>query len=308
MDSTPSRAPAEGPEPVPVRPYGAGSTPPRGPWVRRTWPILVGVVAAIVVVGVVAVTLAGSGNSTNGTAPTYSSAARAANDAAGGVPGGPWDLVVAAGLNLATATTAAANATVGSGCSYTSPGGGPASTSMFVPRYGGSFSSGGSPWWGMIYFQPSSHDVLLVAVVNGSAQPVLIASGTCTTTFENYTLIPSHVVDSSTAASVVWNTGGSTFLSTHSNLTFNRAVGLLGGGKQCVVTTGPCWLVEYTPCNPISQSNPTGNVPVFYAVVSGTTGSVIAALPSTSTCASSGFSLGPGALTAPSSAVRPTGA
>ena len=253
--------------------------------------MIAGVVAVIIIAGFVAITLAGSGGSGSGSNPAYSTASRSANVIASGTSGGPWQLVVAAGIQLDTATTAAANATVGSGCTYSAPEGGAPPSSIFVPRYAGSPSAGVSPWWGMIYFQPTSHDVLLVTVVNGTAQATLIASGPCTSTFQNYTTIPAKVVDSTTAASVAWNGGGSAFLSTHSNQSFNVVLGLLGGGTSCVLTAGPCWLIEYTPCNPLGTSNPAGSQPVFYALVNGATGSLMADLPSSSTCSSSGVTL-----------------
>ena len=271
--------------------------PARAPLARRLWPVLVAVVAAIVVVGIVAFTLEGSGSSGNRSAPPYSSATRTANSVATGVSGGPWNLVVAFGVNLAVSITALANATVGSGCTYSAPGGGAPPSTLFVPRYGGSFSSGGSPWWGMVYFQPISHDVLLVDVINGSAQSVLVASGSCTNTFENYTTIPAKVVDSPTVASAVWgpNGGGAAFLAAHSNRSFNMFMGVLGGGSACLITAGPCWLVEYTPCNPFGQSNPAGNQPSLGWLLNGATGTILTGLTGSSTCSSGGFVLAHGA-------------
>lgn len=139
-----------------------------------------------------------------------------------------------------------------------------------------------------MYYHPASHQVLFVNVLNGSGIAVLVATGSCASTFENYSTIPGNVVDSSTMASSVWNAGGSSFVSAHSNETFNLAFALLGGGKSCVLTAGPCWVVEYTPCDPATLTGPAGSQPVFYALVNATTGAVIAALPSSSTCASSG--------------------
>ena len=174
-----------------------------------------------------------------------------------------------------------------------------------MPRYGGGFGSGGSPWWGMIYFQPMSHQVLLVEVVNGSAQATLIASGTCTDTFQNYSTIPaSHVVDSPTVASAAQSAGGSAFLSVHPHEKFNMVQILFGGGTACILTTGSCWLVEYTPCNPMSSSNPAGSQPVFYSLMNGTTGTVLAHVSTSSTCPAPGVTLIASGLGA-SGGVRP---
>ena len=291
-EPAPSAAPPGSTSPAAAGTTGHSRSPTRPPRSRRVLPVIVVAVVGIVLSGFRALTLAGPGDPGNGSAPPYSLASQAANKVAAGASGGPWDLVVAAGVHLEVATTAAANGTVGSGCTYTSPEGGPPPPSVFVPRYEGSFSAGGSPWWGMIYFQPTSHEVLLVEVVNGSAYATVVASGSCTSTFQNYTTIPANVVDSPTAASAAWRGGGSTFLSTHSNESFNVVLALLGGGSACVLTSGPCWLIEYTPCDPLATSNPVGSQPVFYALVNGATGVLLADLPSSSTCSSSGVTLG----------------
>lgn len=261
--------------------------------------MVVGIVAVIVVTGIVALTLRGTESAPNGAVPPYSSASRAAGQVVSGVPGGPWDLVVAAGLGLTAPALAPVNSTLGSNCTYNSPLGGPPPSSVFVPRYGGGFDSGGSPWWGMIYFQSTSHQALLVEVLNGSARATLIASGGCTDTFQSYGSIPGNVVDSSAVATAVQTAGGSAFLSEHAQEKFNRVLGLAGGGTACILTSGPCWLVEYTPCNPLSSSNPAGSQPEFLALVNGLTGAVITHLARSSTCPQPGVTLADGGLGAP---------
>jgi hypothetical protein len=259
---------------------------------------VVGIVAAVVVLAVLGVVLLGKGGpGLGGTAGSvaYSEAVSAANQQANSIAGGPWTLVAVAGVDLAQASEAASNGSLGSGCTYTSTGGGIVSTALFVPGFHGSLSSGVAPFWGMIYYQNVSHEVLIVDVQNGSAHALVIASGSCTTYFGALTAIEGSLVDSSVAAANSWGQGGSDFVAQYPNVAFNLEMGLLGGGKACGLAAGPCWLIQYTPCNPLSASGPSGSQPTFAALLNATTGHVVVMSSSTTTCGS-GVPLSPGVL------------
>ena len=272
------------------------SPAPRAPLAHRLWPVVVGVVVAIVILGLVAMTLGGggSGGSAGGADLSYSQASGATDHVAQGVSGGPWHLVLAGAADMAREGWIPVNATTGSGCTYTSLSSGGLPSGIYLPASSANYSSGVSAWWYMVYFQPASQEILLVDDVNGTAQPVMTATGSCTSQFANYTTVPSTVVDSTTAASAVYSganslfPSGSTFLSQHTNVRFNLFLGLLGGGSACRFTSGPCWGFEYTPCNPITGGGPAGSVPTYYALVNAADGSVLGAFPASASCSSSG--------------------
>jgi hypothetical protein len=273
---------------APAGPVGAAATPaidyspPRRPS-RLRWAIATLVVVAVVVLGYVAVEGFGPGVSPHaGNGSSYSAAEVLANKSANGVPGGPWELVTALGYAPAAFAQATANSSIVAGCTVSSAGEG-LTTSVDLPAFVGSFSSGVAPWWGMFYYQPTTEQLLVVEVVNGLATALLIASGTCIASFQKLTPIPSDAEDSPTAALAAWDQEGSTFVSAHSNLTLNLELALIGGGSYQGTPIGPSWLIEYSPCLPLALGGPTGSQPTFEAIVDALTGTVAPVVTST-TC------------------------
>ena len=241
---------------------------------RRWWPIVAVVVVAIVVLAYFALGDFGPGGSgKGGNGSSFATAEALANRTASSVAGGPWQLVTALGYAPATEVQASANSSLPAGCNVTSAGGG-LTTSVVLPAFDGSFSSGQAPWWGMIYYQATTAELLLVDVVGGIAAALLIASGTCVSEFQKLAPIPSDAEDSPAAASAAWGQGGSAFVSAHSNLTLNLEIALIGGGSYEGAPIGPSWLVEYSPCLPLELGGPTGTQPAFEAVVNALTGGV----------------------------------
>jgi hypothetical protein len=136
----------------------------------------------------------------------------------------------------------------------------------------------------MIYYQTTTHELLMVEVVNGSAVPIATAVGSCTASFQNLDTVPSGVVDSSVAASTAWDLGGSAFVSAYSNVSLYMEMLLVGGGTSGGVTFGANWLIEYTGCNPLSSSSSAGSHPVFEAIVDALTGSLTTTSSTSRTC------------------------
>ncbi len=292
----------EGTETAPTAPSASRSTPtgPPAPSLlpplrptrtRRTWAAIAVIVVAIIVLGFLAFTFLLGFGSTGAGGPvsvTYLNAAAASDPLAGSTAGGNWSLVVAAGVELSEAAVASTSATVGGGCTYASPGGGPPPPTVYVPNYAGSFESGKSPWWAMAYYRSATQQVLLVEVVNGTANALLVASGNCTASFASLTAIPSSgLADSPASASAVWNGGGSAFVAAHANLTYNAEFALLGGGSACLNSLGVCWGYLYTPCNPLVPSSSSLSYPVFEALVNPVNGGLFTRATSMNCSASS---------------------
>lgn len=210
---------------------------------------------------------------------TFSPAWTAANKAAASIAGGPWELVAAVGFAPVTASQTSGNSTLASGCAVT-PVGGTITTSVYVPAFSGSLSAGAATWWGMFYLEPSTRHVLLVEVTDGTATPLLIASGSCLSTYQNLSAVPPDIVDSSVAAAAIWNDGGSAFVSTHSGLSLNLEMAIAGGGTfRGYSLPGPTWVIEYTPCPPLGLTGPAGSQPQLEGLVNATSGSPLVPFP-----------------------------
>ena len=270
------------PESAPPASLSSIVPPPHRPFLRRFWPVLVAVVVVVVVLAYFA--LAGIGSSGGSAGVSFATANGMANKSASGVPGGPWGLVTAIGYAPRVASQTNSSSSIGSGCTVSPPGSGSIPTTVSIPSFSGSFSSGNALWWGLFYYQPSTQQVLVVEVTNGAATPLLIASGSCVSTFQDLSPIPAGVVDSSTAASAAWVQGGSAFASVHSNLTLNLEMAILGGGTFEGTTIGPSWLVEVSPCLPLGLGGPSGEQPTFEAVVNATSGTLASPVVTSTTC------------------------
>jgi len=259
--------------------------PSPSPMARRLWPVIavvvvLGVILALVAAGV----FSSTGSSRGGANPTYSGASAAAGPVAGAVSGGPWSLVAAAGIDTPVGATTNASTTTSSNCTFTPLGAGKLGTTLHIPAYHGQFSAGASPFWGLIYIDNSTQQVLLVAVLNGTALALATGSGSCTQTFGSLQAIPSNVVDSSTAAPAAWNDGGSAFVTAHSSLTLTMEMGLVGGGSFGGLPIGPTWVVTYSPCSAFGVGGPSGTQPEFIALIDALTGAITTATATTTVC------------------------
>jgi hypothetical protein len=269
--------------------------------------VIVAVVALVIVLALVAGGVFNS-TSSNPATPTYSRAVGPANQAAAPVSGGPWQLVAAIGYDAPAALSVPTGSAAGANCTYTGAGSGTVPASLYVPAFHGSLSSGESPWWGMIYTQRATHQILLVQVLNGSAQAIAIGSGPCALPFQNFTTVPSNVVDSSVAASAAWSNGGSAFAAAHGSLNLSMEMGLIGGGSLGGLPIGAFWVIQLTPCGAFGTGGLSGSQPDFEAFVDAETGNVTFASATTTQCSSgststplgSVFAMGNPVLHAPS--------
>ena len=171
---------------VPTQAAGAAGPPPGRPPSKRA--LLITAAIVIVALVILAALLTGvlpglrsSSGGNPGEALAYSAALPLANTAAANAPGGPWTLVIGTGYDVSAAF----------------PFGGAIfliSHSMDlhylttarpdIPRFGGSLSSGLSPWWLFWYDNGTTGGIfgdanlLFVAVVDGTG--IALATGTTT--------------------------------------------------------------------------------------------------------------------------------
>ena len=288
--------PSPAPEPSVPIPPNAPAVPPPAP-VRRPnrvpLYVAVGAVALVVLLLLILVAapmLTGSGK--GGSTPvdmTYAHAKPIADAAMANFRGGGWVPVVASGVAPENSTVVALNATSvapSTNCTLNANAGAP--TSLTVPAYNGTRTSGVAPLWDFIYKNVTGVAAIVV-VLNGQATVIgTISGGVCASLFGFLSPIPSNVIDSSQVAAAVAG-AAATFLSSYPNA--STVYALLGGFNFGVISSGPQWSVIYTTCSPGS----TGSVGVgaqFNATVNATTGRVISNQTTTGVSCSSGSSSG----------------
>jgi len=240
--------------------------------------VAVVVVLALILTGVLPILTSTPGGPAPGP-ESYSTAAGPANALAGSVAGGPWTLSVAEGWDLTTPYTTS----LGSGCTVT--GG---SDSYSMPAFTGNYSNGELSTWGFVYLNAATTSELAIAVQNGVATEVGVATAGGNCRFSPLTLgaLGGGVMDSSRVAALVDATPAvTTYLHNHTVSNASFGVAVVAGG------TGPVWVVDYTMCNPINftaAEPPTGARVV--AELNATTGASISVVsqPSTSSCNGSG--------------------
>ncbi len=268
------------------------------------WPV-VAVVVGIAVVGALFATgvyPSHAGSSTAST-PSFSAASATGRTAAESVSGGPWSLVAATAVNSAAGLSFDLSSFSTANCSLTPASLGALATSLHVPT-DASFSSGTSPWWALLYVGRASTELLIVLVVNGTADPLAVGQGTCVETLLGLSTIPGAVIDSPPIASSGWSNGGSVFASTfhadHPTESLNLLLGLYGGGSipglnLSTPSLGASYLYELSPCGLGSSANPSGTQPYFFAVLNATYGTVTLTHASSLTCTNlTGLHLGLG--------------
>ncbi len=259
-----------------VLPPSSDSVPPRRERTRRLWPVLVAVAVAVLVVLALFATgvLSTSHGSNVNPDVTYSKASALAGSAVRSVPGGPWTLLVAVGIDSMAGFTLVLENLSAANCSLALVGS--ASPTLRVPT-DDQFSSGASPWWILLYVNRTAPRILLVDVVNGTAQPLATGTGLCATSVAGLDAVSSNVVDSPGPASELWSVGGSSFASDHSQIPLNLIMALTGGGSISNSTGssfvfGATWLLVLSPCGSPYGGSPPGKQPVFLAPFNATSG------------------------------------
>ncbi len=284
--------PAPASEPSVPTPPNAPAVPPPAP-VRRPnrVPLYVAVGAVAVVVLLLLILVAApmlTGSGKGGSTPvdmTYAHAKPIADAAMANYRGGGWVPVVASGIAPENSTVVALNATSvapSTNCTLNANAGAP--SSLTVPAYNGTRTSGVAPLWDFIYKNVTGVAAIVV-VLNGQATVIgTISGGVCASLFAFLSPIPSNVIDSSQVAAAVAG-AAATFLASYPNA--STVYALLGGFNFGVISSGPQWSVIYTTCSP----GATGSVGVgaqFNATVNATTGRVISNQTTTGVSCSSG--------------------
>lgn len=240
-------------------------------------------VAAVLLLVLSLVFLGSSGSSGGGSTPVPFSSAR--NAVPQPSPPGDWQLVAAAGLNLANATTLETNLSAVQNCTVT-PIVGRLPSSITIPSFQGNLSTGESPEWVFDYVQPSTGAELEAIVTGGAADFVYELSGSGCTSTDAASIhgISNDIVDSPAAASAVSAAGGEAFLRAHPTGVSEEMV-IINPSFSGLGAVSPEWLFLYSTCPlPLngSISSPSGYT--FDAAVNATTGVVIPESPVNGTC------------------------
>ncbi len=146
-----------------------------------------------------------------------------------------------------SATSLANNTTAN--CTVTRLSGYPASGSLEVPAYNGSFASGRAPFWGFVFEAGASGPYAVIAVNGTSAVPLATLSGSqCGASLGGVKPLPAHVLDSPPAAQAAWDATGSNYVAQNPNAS-TLTMTAFGGATSGLLTT-PAWLFVYAPCSP----------------------------------------------------------
>lgn len=246
---------------------------PGGP--ARTMAI-VGAIAAAVILAFLGLTVLG-GSSNGGSSPggTAVDSAVAESLATAQLGPGPWQLILAEGIDpwtSATFTTNTSSTPPNCTVSYTPP---VQPTTIVVPAYQGNLSSGAAVIWLLGYIQPGSHTAGAALIINGAAEVALRASGAnCQLFPSNFTALPANVVDSGTAAQAIDQAGGAQFLASYrNNVSLTMILADLSFSSAPAV---PYWDFTFDPCASPLSPTPTGpaNATGFDGTVYATNGTV----------------------------------
>jgi len=233
----------------------------------------------------------GGGGGGGGTGETYSAAAQTASSAVSASPpaGGPWTLTGGEGVNIPSTLSvnqSVLNQSTQGGLCGTKilPG---ASSIASLPATTAGPSSGDSDAW-IILFVNATYGTLEVAVFGGTATPLLTTTdfGGCAAPATSVSL-PSKVVDSPVAATVAYNDGGSTWVSSWPKYDM---IEILTPSVLTSHTQIPSyWVITYTTCNMGTDNGQTfgSEAPSqFTAFVYPTNGTLYRTLNESSACPS----------------------
>lgn len=246
---------------------------------RRRWvvPVVIAVVAGLVVAGLATTGQLpgfGSSGSKGPTGPdlTYAQAAPIASHAASAYAT-PAHLAVAIGIVSPVAYTAPIANLTGGVCVPT----GGLAAELTIPSFSGNYSSGASPAWFFLYWQASPPDIVVVGVINGTAEYLgLIGAGpSCGAAAISQLEVHGTVIDSPRAASAAATYAGP-FLAAHGSAL--AMYFLFGGSYGTFFTTGGEWSVGYSTCSLGVASIGSG----FNASVNATSARVLSHLSSPS--------------------------
>jgi hypothetical protein len=271
-----------GPPTVPDAGPPPPASPPRSPWYRRrTALVAIIVAAALVAAGTTVYLLERPKAASQPSGPlTFGQASSVAESAASHYASGDWQpiagvaaltsaqVLIPLGLLGANASSAAktANCTL----SWVEP---PAN--LTVPAYTGAVSAGVSPDWGVVLTKAGA-GLLIVAVIDGSAEPIVALGGECATIG---VLLGSltGTVDSPAIAASAQAQGGSAFLAAHPGALVEMSV--LGGFP--LLGSPAEWTVNYTSCSLFASGGTSATLGFTF---NADTGAMLAKKNATSNC------------------------
>jgi len=269
---TPTGTLGSGP-PGMTAPFAPPTPPPPPP--RKKPLVLVAVIAVAVVVVLAVVVFAGVFNSSGGSGTTtaagpidYSSALPLASAAAQNTSGGPWTIIAAEGVAVPSTVSQANVGSIGGngGCTFTPEPGG--ATEVSIPGTPAGSTPGKVSVWMFFAKNPAGNSILLIAVDNGHATPLVLVTGCATvSTFASFgSIVGADVLNSTTIATAFNAAGGSSFLA---NGTWQIQLFILLGPSA---DTGnvPVWDVMYSTCAILATSGPGSWLSGYYYAQSGT--------------------------------------
>ncbi len=186
----------------------------------------------------------GSGAVPNGTPSAFSSAVAVAATEGQSAPGGPWTIVAGDGIGIPNGITQPNWEFVGSsGCTFTPvPSGSSQVTILGTPS---SATPGQVATWIFFERNATQQAILLAAVSNGQAEPLILVSGCSTVSdFASMDAVSATADADSTSVAATFDTlGGSTFSTSHPGATQEFII--IGG----TATTPGAWEVTYSTCS-----------------------------------------------------------
>ena len=187
--------------------------------------------------------------------------------------GGTWSALGGLGFDERNATVvpAATLATfLGPNCSATPVPGGPVSPVLVIPSFAGSFASGLAPSWVVLVSSGDAGSLVVVQVLNRSAQPVAEVGGSnCGLGGPGGQPLPSGTLDSPSIAGTAWEGWGSSWVKVEPSLT-SLTLAAFGSGTYSGVSGAGVWGILYSACNPL-LGGPLNEV-AFFATFNLTTG------------------------------------
>jgi hypothetical protein len=249
----------------------------------RRAPMVVGAVAlAVLLVLVLLLTgvlpgthSSGAGASTGPEAESValSSAARVL----GGIPGGPWNLTLAAGMSRTNGYSQASTALFGNA---SCPLRNSSIATLAFPAYGGTYYQGAAEAWVLVYNSSASVGThLIIFAANGGAGEVGQLGGSKSSCLEpDLPSLPAGLIDSPVAArTAVESNAGRTFVSEYPHANASYQLTFETNSYGVIVSDIPVWTVEFDACS-------NGTAATFESTVFASNGTLGSAATIGATC------------------------
>ncbi len=247
----------------------------KGPQIRRGFVLGIFAIATIIIV-VLSLILSGTLTPTRigETSTTFRPSWANANSSVDSLNGSGWNLVLALGYDSPISLTVGIENFTGT-CPLAPLSASPTPTTLTIPAFTGSLSSGSSPFWLLAFEQSTTAEVYLVGIVGGTTLPIGVGTASCLDLTTADIPIPTESLDSSTAIQIAAAAGGSDYLAAHPTALLEMTLtGGLPGGPP--LDPGAFWAFVYSTCNPFGIENPSGNQPARDIQVSALNGTVLA--------------------------------